>query len=281
MLEYSDEAQNSRFLFTNTPIVYVEGQDDISFWSDLFKKVNFVCTIEDVNGSKIKDYANNIIHHSASYLVAMDRDYLNYKSISYDHNNIIITPCHSIENIIFCKKSILKLIKKRSYLKDNQLTPLEEELDEELRKFKEKTLPLLRLDILNDVHEKSLKILSTHYEKCFSWNDERIKEIEKNFSETELNNPLINEQIQNNFFLEVRGHFLEHWASDLIRKLVQKYGPQKMNIDNNSLKLFLEEFTCSPYCDFIENFLQYILNKVKNYNTVKDSISKQQQRSNI
>ena len=108
-LIHSDSAISITHKFYNSQVmVYVEGDDDIPFWDELFRKrvpIDFY-TIEQVGGkNNLRKHINAIKRGDiTNVIVACDSDYnrILYDTTSTLYNNplIIMTHGHSIENTI-------------------------------------------------------------------------------------------------------------------------------------------------------------------------------------
>ena len=270
-LEYSAGAENVRALFFNKPIVYVEGKDDIPFWNFFLKEAGFVCEIEEVGGSQIKDYATRLCNGENDFFVAMDRDYSCYTNTIQTCDNLIITPCHSIENIIFSRCKIRDFIKKRAYICGNKEKKLDDEISSHMKTFKRKFFLFLYFDILNQIYGKGKLILGENYQKLDNTSKVQLKKV---FSGEELQSQAnILKHLYKNFFLEVRGHFLESWACDLVRILV-KNRDTKINCDNNTLRATFNDCTCSEKCELYTMLIQEITQKMTN-STIEKHIARQ------
>lgn len=270
-LNYSQKAENARALFFNKPIIYVEGQDDLPFWTTFFHQAGFPCKIEAVGGSKIKDTIARLDTEKSTFFVAMDRDYSCYTNEIPPRDNLIMTPCHSIENIIFCRCKINDFVRKRAYLYDDEEKKLDDKIFSHMKKFKRKFFLFLYFDILNQVYSKGKVILKKNYNNLDYTDRMQLKEI---FSREELQSLAgILKHLYKNFFLEVRGHFLESWACDLVRILVKNRNI-KINCDNNTLRAAFNDCSCSKKCELYTILIQEITQKMTN-STIEKHISRQ------
>lgn len=119
-IEYSNSAISVTHEFYNKKfMVYVEGDDDISFWDSIFSKVApNKYEMESLNGisgdmqSRIQKIKDGEI---SNVIVACDKDYTSFLDEDpYSNPYIITTYGHSIENTMFCPKNIAIYIKRLS-----------------------------------------------------------------------------------------------------------------------------------------------------------------------
>lgn len=119
-LTHSDDAISVTHEFYNKQyMVYVEGDDDVSFWDSVFSKVaSDKYEIESLNGisgemqTYIKKVTDGVI---INVIIACDKDYTTYlETDPYDNQYIVTTYGHSIENTMFCPKNIAVYIKRLS-----------------------------------------------------------------------------------------------------------------------------------------------------------------------
>lgn len=108
----SVKAQNVQAQFYGKKaVVYVEGGDDVIFWSSYFD-VN-QCELIQVNGSNnINKKIDSILHEGLLCIVACDSDYSYYDGNHIEHPLIVRTLSHSIECIMYCPININECIKK-------------------------------------------------------------------------------------------------------------------------------------------------------------------------
>ena len=111
-LEYSIDALDAKSLFYNKDFtVFVEGKDDILFWSYLFKLGNISAYIEDVGGDKeIDKYINKILFEHATFIVACDNDHKPFLNDYEVHPQIKTTYGYSIENSMYSTSVINDIV---------------------------------------------------------------------------------------------------------------------------------------------------------------------------
>ena len=107
-LTHSDDAISVTHKFYNKQyMVYVEGDDDVSFWDSVFSKVaSGKYEIESLNGisGEMQTYIKKVTDGAIfNVIIACDKDYTSYlESDPYDNQYIVTTYGHSIENTMFC-----------------------------------------------------------------------------------------------------------------------------------------------------------------------------------
>lgn len=114
---YSSDAINVLDKFHGAKfVVYVEGQHDVIFWSSLFDKSGISgYYIEHADGkSELEKIMSQIIHDNARVIVACDAHYSLLLDTLPNHDRIISTFGHSIENTMYCPHIINRVIRKFS-----------------------------------------------------------------------------------------------------------------------------------------------------------------------
>lgn len=125
-LQYSDDALNVRNNFFKVDsIVYVEGDDDVLFWQEVFAHIpDARLEIEAVGGSnEIDQIIEKIKTGQVNSIAARDADFLAIQGTSLTHPRIIYTYGYSIENSLYTIESLTILA--RLWCKTNKI-PLTE-----------------------------------------------------------------------------------------------------------------------------------------------------------
>lgn len=145
--QLSIPAQNIEAKFYNKRgIVYVEGDDDVIFWSQFFEPNHF--ELRPLNGcNNLKDIEDNIIHHGLKCIVAKDADYSPYLSKEDAHPLIVCTLSHSIECVMYCPYNINAYLKRLARCLDDHM----EEITAIYDKFCDDVKELVLYDIANNV----------------------------------------------------------------------------------------------------------------------------------
>ena len=110
---YSDEAINIRNAFLGVDvIIYVEGDDDVLFWSDIFSKVAPPSRfeVEPANGAEnLDEYIAKINDGTIAAIAARDSDFLKAHNKIINHPRIIYTVGYSIENSLYTTDILMRL----------------------------------------------------------------------------------------------------------------------------------------------------------------------------
>jgi Protein of unknown function (DUF4435) len=156
--EYSTDALNAKSAFFRVQtIVYVEGDDDVLFWHEVFSKdASFSFKVEALGGSKELDkYISLIEQNYLRAIAARDSDYLGFKSVKSSCKKVLYTYGYSIENSLYTPNSIHGLVK----LWSKNLSFSESKCSEWLKSLATHLRSLLILDIANYTSGAGLNIL--------------------------------------------------------------------------------------------------------------------------
>lgn len=149
-LSYSNEALNVRGAFFGAKaVVYVEGDDDVLFWEDVFAKIaDEHFEVEAVGGAPIlDDYIERIASGQLTAIAARDADFLPTLGIFPSDPKVIYTYGYSIENSLYVPGTITQLV--RSWCKTSRVP--ESECAEWLSEFAATIAPLVHLDVANAI----------------------------------------------------------------------------------------------------------------------------------
>lgn len=254
-LEYSNDALEVRSLFHNCDFtVYVEGEDDVIFWDNIFKLSNKNAYIEEVGGiEELKKIIKKIEDEDVDIYVARDNDYNDFTDSISKNKRIFYTYGHSIENTLYNICTIKKVIKNYSRSNNTELlNEINEQLENNLIDFENKIKPLLVYEIANDIYQKGISILGTNCCKFLVNNNSTI------LCETKINNFI---ESKRNLFLEeeisniqtklndstkrvwyiIRGHFLTNFVVNLIKNFSKKITKKTVILPNDALyPLFID-----------------------------------------
>lgn len=280
-LTHSAPAISITHEFYNTQVmVYVEGDDDIPFWDELFKKIvpDGFYTIEQVGGkSNLRNCINAIKRGDiTNVIVACDSDYnrILYDNTSTLYNNplIIMTQGHSIENTMFCPRTVAKYIK--NVLKTTtDYYPLTKTWYEQ---FCSLSLKLLPYDILNQeefennddsnkkkvYNERFHRLQDDSNPTMLSENkiEVLISKIKSNYKESDIID------IENRIAVDsrepryiIQGHFLEIAVMNYIRETIKK--AKKVSLSNEAI--FTSFIDCHTQCNSICNDRQVLFQQIE------------------
>jgi len=124
-LSYSDGALNVINNFYGVEkMLYVEGVDDVVFWESILDKFDVGgYKVQSVEGKQeLNKKVDKITGGVIEAIAAKDLDF-SILDVSYEeHSSVITTYAHSIENTIFCKKVISKVIRTLGRLKASSVS---------------------------------------------------------------------------------------------------------------------------------------------------------------
>lgn len=149
-LFYSDEALNVKAAFFRAKaIIYVEGDDDLLFWKEIFDRVtDEPFEVESVGGSvSLDEYIAKIIAGDIDAIAARDADLMSVTGAGSSDPKIVYTHGYSIENSLYVEGAIAQLV--RSWAKSPQVTI--EECTAWLRGLARAIEPLVHLDAANAI----------------------------------------------------------------------------------------------------------------------------------
>lgn len=242
--EYSTDALNTKSLFYRSQIIiYVEGDDDVMFWSTIFSTVpDFKFHIEPLGGSNELDvYIEKIQSGELDAIAARDSDYLTHTKGKANHERILYTYGYSIENTLYTAESIHALAK--LWCKDISLERAV--CDEWLESFGNGIRCLLTLDIANAAAGSGLQVLrdncsqfmlsKTSPHLCPERINRKAEEIRKILPTEVLANVVEMIDISaSDIAIAIRGHFLASAVSRFISKRAQVLG-RKVAVSNDAL----------------------------------------------
>ncbi|MFC1082296.1 DUF4435 domain-containing protein [Pasteurella multocida] len=231
-LEYSIDALNtlSDFYEVNY-VIFVEDKDDEFFWRKIFdfflsEQYKFEFRIEEnVTGckildKKIEDVKNGLLN--SSILIARDSDYLDFKKEKIEHDRVLYTYGHSIENCLFSENNLNRIIDSysRGIIRESDIAQW-------LSKIKASVEKLIKLDILSQVNGYGIEILRKSCDQFVSLDDKtvlddnkinsKINEVQERLGYTiNINDEM--EKLGNIQFYYLRGHFFVSLISNFIRK---------------------------------------------------------------
>ena len=276
-LPYSDDALSIRHAFFNKQfVIYVEGVDDIPFWDACFSKFlpsslekGFV--IEDVGGKeRLLEYVEGVKNGTlTNIVVACDSDYDYSFGGQVPHVCVVRTFGHSIENTMFCPKSLVTYLK-RIVRTINDLSSC---VFEWLEKFVLDASQLLPYEIENSINPEHSEELPKIFNLGFFQLSENgaidlstqkisslLTKISPKYSEEKiafLSEQIKNSDIDNRFYIQ--GHFYASTVMNFIRIKGNKLSKQKIgSLSKEALYAYFCDCnqSCSPICDdmsFIKN----------------------------
>lgn len=147
-LEYSVDALNVKSAFYRAKtLVYVEGDDDVLFWHEVFSRVpDAHVEVEAAGGSdEIDKYIAKIAAGQLDAIAARDADLLSFVGGMISNPRVLYTPGYSIENSLYTADALVHLT--RLWCKTTKITL--EECEQWLSDLATAVAPLLHLDLAN------------------------------------------------------------------------------------------------------------------------------------
>ena len=268
-LEHSFEGTCVLNQFYETRVIlYVEGNDDIPFWDNLFKKFapkNFY-EMEQTHGKEgLQRYIDGIKDGSLqNVMVACDSD---YSCISQSPANscplIVTTYGHSIENSMFCKPMLAGYLSRLTTSTKDYM----EEVERWISVIENDAYKLLQIDILNDQkpNGKSCKCLTMGFHRFSDGKgnldkvktNEAISRAELIFSPEDFDNAKrILNSANKPIYKILQGHFMEDAVNELVHEKA------KCSLSRNAI---YGEFSVCRGCDEAEcEDIKYVRLEIEN-----------------
>jgi hypothetical protein len=149
-LFYSDEALNVKSAFYRAKsMVFVEGDDDVLFWHEVFSKVPEASVeVESAGGSdQIDQYINKIISGELQAIAARDSDFLPHMTGIVNDPRILYSFGYAIENSLYTVESITALT--RQWCKNPRISA--QDCTDWLADVAATLKPLIHLDLANRI----------------------------------------------------------------------------------------------------------------------------------
>ncbi|MET4675930.1 MULTISPECIES: DUF4435 domain-containing protein [unclassified Luteibacter] len=162
-LEYSLEALNVlRRFYRADVLVYVEGEDDIPFWSAVFNAAGgSTVVVEEVGGvAELDKLIERIEADDASLVVARDADYSLLSGSRSKSPRVIYSMGYSIENSLYTTA----VIKRVAHLENRKMAPREEDIRAWLREIASALFPVVVNDIASCLDRLGVVALSDNCE---------------------------------------------------------------------------------------------------------------------
>lgn len=242
-LEYSQEAEEAKGLFYNKNLtVFVEGDDDVMFWTHLFELAEVDAHIEEVGGDKeIAKKIKDILDNNASFIVACDSDHSDFMGV-VNHENIIRTYGYSIENSMYTPLNLQRAIRNLGKKPVN----ITNEIEKWAESFSNNLYDLLVYDIANHIFNKGIQVFGnnchrflksgTSLEVCNTQVISYLNGIKSHFTDDEINQ--VKEQLaesKKELWFHIKGHFITNGIINLIQHHVKEISGTKCNISHDSL----------------------------------------------
>ncbi len=231
-LSYSSGALDVLSKFHRTKFtIFVEGEDDVTFWDTVltaFEIDNY--TIEPTGSvTTLDEYINSILVDDVNIYIARDSDYHEILETKHNHERIIWTFGHSIENSLYHPRHLYKLIRNYSRTQSYKL----DDIDNWINLFTSEFMELLIFDIASIHYKKGLKVMG---DKCCQFMTEhnhhipfkdvinrKLIEVKQHFNRgeyEEIKNRIV--AVDKTTFYLIRGHFLTNAVINFVKKEVNR-----------------------------------------------------------
>ena len=223
-LDVLDKFHESNF------IIFVEGDEDVIFWSSLFYKAGIQnYYIESAGGiNELKNIMSQILNENARVIVACDSDYSVLLNTLPNHKRIISTYGHSIENTMYCPKIINSVIDKLSHRIQDRVQFISDRIDS----FCNVAKVLVVYDIAREKYNKPILICGNNCSRFLT--SPRSSRLDENTILDYIssiihyfNNHEIEEcaQLLDSYSLDIRhvirGHFLTNGVINIIKNAIR------------------------------------------------------------
>jgi len=262
-LRYSTPALNVLNRFYRVEfVVFVEGLDDKIFWEVFFKKADVgECFVKQLGGiDEMEKIMKRILDEDAQVIVACDCGHTPYLSNYPRHERIVTTFGHSIENTMYCFRTINRTISKLS----RNTKDMSQTIQEWIAKFSETAKPMIIYDIANVVFEKSIQVFGENCCRFLTRGgshdlspqkiDIFLKSIRPHFEEKEVQEceRMVEEDERDLRYL-IKGHFLTHAVLNYIKNSVRRERQIKLNLPIESLFALTVDGCENCACDCFES----------------------------
>jgi hypothetical protein len=252
-LDVLDKFHESNF------VVYVEGDEDIVFWSTLFNKAGIRNHyIESAGGiEELRKTMSQILKDNARVIVACDTDYSMLLNTLPKHDRIISTYGHSIENTMYCKNTLNIVIKNISRHTTDRVNFITQWMEEFCNDSKE----LIIYDVARDKYGKSVRVFGDNCSRFLktprsSKLDKNkitsyISSIKKHFSKDELSeSKRLLTKCKMKYKYIINGHFLTNGVINLIKNAARPYLGRRPVIPLSTLYTLTCDgcIRCSHHC---------------------------------
>jgi hypothetical protein len=104
VFERTPSGKVGRFNFLDVPLIWVEGEDDVIFFSRMVKER---CRFEAANGrSACESLAEELVKHDFPFAIIMDADYGVLEGIAGKHERVVYLDRYAIENYFFEEETL-------------------------------------------------------------------------------------------------------------------------------------------------------------------------------
>lgn len=247
-------------------IVYVEGRDDVLFWSQYFDRNKF--EIREKDGCRnLDDIIDAIQNNGLKQIVACDADYSFYEKKKRNHPLLVTTLSHSIECVMYCPVNLNNCIQKLARDLSDHIVDINSLYDTFCNDVKE----LVIYDIVNNVYKHGDSILGDSCVRFLGSNQsvtidpDKVDDFLKlrSFPSEQLDEIRNQMKSDNRSMRQItKGHFQTGFVLNLLKKISSQIrGDSCGTISCDTLFAMLVD--CSTKCNIECNEREYIKMKVK------------------
>lgn len=243
-LEYSLDALNVRHEFFGAKaIIYVEGDDDVMFWHEVFSQVTKEkFEVEPMGGSSSLDkYIEQIANGQLNAIAARDADFLAHSGKIVSSPRVVYTRGYSIENSLYTSESIHHMAK--AFCKTNKVNLAQ--CEAWLHEFSRELVPLVHLDVANSCSGAGLQTIGDNCSRFMKGPTSVLPCSTRIAAQVAAVGPQIDAQSLADaasaigssvdaVFFHVRGHFLASAIHRYIVDLTKLFG-RKVSISSEAL----------------------------------------------
>lgn len=233
-IQYSLDALNAINMFYRVEVmVYVEGEDDVAFWGEIFEKLSKMkVELQSVGcSSELEKYIDEITGGTLNAIAARDSDYLDFLDNKHSHPRVIYTYGHSIENSLHTADCIYQMCKVS--LRGNKVSSAS--CKDWLRTFTSAFDHLLMLEIANELEGAGIEVLGKNCSRFMETEDSdivsnckihaQIKKVSARLKDESINAATaIKPTTHENILRWLRGHILESGIQKFIANRQKEYG---------------------------------------------------------
>ena len=265
-------------------IIFVEAEPDITFWHERFQKIIPPKNYEMIPVGGKKNFKGKIENATNGQynkvVVACDADFTDF--LDNQPHNLSATDClvvrtygYSIENTMFCPKSISKFIE-LSVCNTKQYT---EEVSKWFSEFSQEVIKLLPYAIESVIKETSDAVFGKdgeNYHKIFKKDKDKgepnldtqkidafINGIKNKYTDTSIYEAQIKDTGKSIEYL-VQGHFLEKAVKDFMKYKIEAESGKNFNINKDMIMPTFCQCNCGSQCADSQ-FLKKQIERVKTY----------------
>jgi hypothetical protein len=162
-LEYSLEALNVlRKFYRAQALVYVEGDDDVPFWTSVFATQGDMNVVVEPAGGveELDKFVRRIEEEDACLIVARDADYTQFQGTRSNSDRVLYSHGYSIENSLYTRKAIRAI----AHIAHRKTAPEHDDVDAWLTSLASSLRPVVVNDLASTLDKLGVVALSNNCE---------------------------------------------------------------------------------------------------------------------